>query len=65
MGYLPTSYQFMSADDSLVLPLPDKVTRHGECFLAYRSDDTADEVIEAFYDWIKKIIAREWTDKKN
>jgi LysR family glycine cleavage system transcriptional activator len=65
MGYLPTSYQFMSADDSLVLPLPKKVTRHGECFLAYRSDHTEDDVVIAFHEWVKKIIAKEWTDKKN
>tara|TARA_R110002072_G_scaffold284396_5_gene448730 strand:+ start:68542 stop:69450 length:909 start_codon:yes stop_codon:yes gene_type:complete len=64
MGYLPTSYQFMHDDDELVLPLPDKVTRHGECFLACRNDHAADEVIKAFHEWVGKIIAREWTDKK-
>jgi len=64
MGYLPTSYQFMSTDNTLVLPLSDRVTRHGECFLAYRSDHADDEVITAFYEWVGKIIAREWTDKK-
>ncbi|WVM87685.1 hypothetical protein UMZ34_14255 [Halopseudomonas pachastrellae] len=30
MGYLPTSYQFMRSDDDLVLPLAEKVTRHGD-----------------------------------
>ncbi|MBC53049.1 MAG: hypothetical protein CMQ34_04345 [Gammaproteobacteria bacterium] len=65
MGYLPTSYQFMCDDDGLVLPLPDRVTRHGECFLAYRSDHAGDDIIKAFYGWVQTIIAKEWTDKKN
>ena len=65
MGYLPTSYQFMRDDDRLVLPLPEKVTRHGECFLAYRSDHAEDEIIKVFFEWVKKVIVKEWTDKKN
>ena len=65
MGYLPTAYQFMRDDDDLVLPLPDKVTRHGECFLAYRTDDARDKVIEAFHEWVTGVIAEEWKDKKN
>jgi LysR family glycine cleavage system transcriptional activator len=32
MGYLPTLYQFMRQDDDYVLPMPKRVSRHGECF---------------------------------
>ena len=65
MAYLPTAYQFMCKDDELILPTPDKVTRHGECFLAYCSEQAGDEVIETFHNWVQTVIAREWLDKKN
>lgn len=65
MGYLPTAYQFMRGDDDLVLPVAKMVTRHGECFLAYRNDYIGDEVVADFHDWMVAIIDREWTDKKN
>ena len=63
MGYLPTSYQFMRSDDDLVLPLAEKVTRHGECFLAYSNSNKDDDVIRAFHDWVVGVIAKEWSDK--
>ena len=65
MGYLPTAYQFMKYDDELVLPMPSKVTPHGECFLTYCNSNAEDEVIMAFHDWIVEVIAQEWSDKKN
>ncbi len=65
MGYLPTAYQFMRRDSDLVLPVPDRVTRHGECFLTYRNEDAGDEVIKTFHDWVVGVIAQEWTSKKN
>ncbi|WP_339674772.1 LysR family transcriptional regulator [uncultured Zhongshania sp.] len=65
MGYLPTAHQFMNKDDDLVLPMPDKVTPHGECFLTYCNSNADDEIIKAFYDWMVRIIAEEWKDKKN
>ncbi len=65
MGYLPTVYQFMRGDDDFVLPMPDRVSRHGECFLAYRTDSKGDEAVVAFHDWVREVIAREWSDKKN
>lgn len=64
MGYLPTAYQLMHGNEDLVLPVPDKVTRHGECFLTYRNEDAEDAVIKAFHHWVVEVIAREWTDKK-
>lgn len=65
MGYLPTAYQFMRTDDELVLPMPNKVTQHGECFLAYSNDHAGDEVIQAFHEWVAGIIAQKWSDKKS
>lgn len=63
MGYLPTSHQFMKKDDELVLPLPGKITQHGECFLAYCNSSAEDEVIMAFHDWLLEVITLEWSDK--
>ena len=63
MWALPTSYQFMRSDDDLVLPLAEKVTRHGECFLAYSNSNKDEEVIRAFHDWVVGVIAKEWSDK--
>lgn len=65
MGYLPTAYQFMRKDNDLVLPMLNKVTPHGECFLAYCNNDSEDEVIKAFHEWMKGIISQEWSDKIN
>lgn len=63
MGYLPTSYQFMRSDDELVLPMSEKVTRHGECFLTYSNNYRGDGVIQDFQQWVSGIIAKEWSDK--
>ena len=63
MGYLPTSYQFMRSDNELVLPLPNNITRHGECFLAYSNSNRDDELIQAFHEWVTGIIAKEWSNK--
>jgi len=63
MGYLPTAHQFMKKDDELVLPMPSKVTQHGECFLTYCNSNADDEIIMAFHDWIVEVIAQEWSDK--
>ena len=63
MGYLPTSYQFMRSDDELVLPMAEKVTRHGECFLTYSNKHQGDQVIQDFHQWVAGIIAKEWSDK--
>jgi len=65
MGYLPTSYQFMKNDSALVLPMPSKVTPHGECFLTYCNSKAGDKVIKAFHDWMVNIISQEWSDKNN
>lgn len=63
MGYLPTAYQFMRTDSDLVLPMPNKVTPHGECFLTYCNSNADDEVIKAFHDWVIEVITQEWSDK--
>lgn len=62
MAYFPM-FQHLLKTKPLVMPFPDKKSQYGEMYLVYKAENVGVPIYQAFEDWLKTIISREWSDK--